>query len=94
MQEGWGEDCRCLEVGGGNSIWEGPTVGIPVSWAPLPLYQALAVCLPQKEAFGVGGGEVTFGSQQATYLGGWQLLRAGTPAGRLLPRPCHAVESA
>lgn len=87
VQEGWGQDCRCLELGGGNVVWGEPTVGILVSWAPVPLSQTLSVpeCLPQKEAFGVGGGEVTSRSQQATYLRGWQLLRAASSCPLSLP---------
>lgn len=61
MQEGWGQECGCLDLGRGNIIWDEPTMGIPVSWAPIALCQAslcLNVCSPQKEAFGVE--QVTF----------------------------------
>lgn len=50
-QEGWGQECRYLELGGGNVVWGEPTVGILVSWAPAPLSQALSVpeCLSPTE---------------------------------------------
>lgn len=70
-------------------------MSILVSWALfLSARPSLCrnVCLPQKEAFMVGDGEVTSRSQQAMYLGGWQLLRAASSCPLSLPcgqtQPC------
>lgn len=91
-------------MGRGNIIWDEPTMGIPVSWAPIALCQAslcLNVCSPQKEAFEVED-EVTFRpSVSASHISQWLAVTKSwnacwpspTPIPAMLPEPAYLASS-
>lgn len=84
VQEGWGQECRCLELGVGNVVCGEPTCEHSRVLGPVPLSQAFSVpeCLSPTEGSIYGWGWRSDLQISASHVPQWLAV---TESGLLLP---------